>query len=245
MTTDYNRITHEYQRSKQQPWRHFVECFTLFELIGDLKGKAVLDLACGEGYYTRQLKQRGAGRVVGVDLSSGMIDLARRQDADEPLGIDYHVGDARQLPATERFDLVVAGYLLNYAATRDELLAMCRTIADCLKPGCRFISVNNNPAQPRSEFHLARKYGFVKSADEEPRDGTPIVYTFFLDEGPFSITNYQLSLALHEEVFHEAGFCEVHWRPPRLMPEGAAAYPAEFWADFLEHPPIIFLECLR
>jgi hypothetical protein len=58
MTTDYDAITREYQRSKQQPWRHYVECFTLFELIGDLSGKAVLDLACGEGYYTRQLKQR-------------------------------------------------------------------------------------------------------------------------------------------------------------------------------------------
>src|SRR5262249_6468792 len=126
MTTDYNRITHEYRRSKQHPWRHFIECFTLFELLGDLKGQAVLDLACGEGYYTRQLRQRGAARVVGVDLSAGMIDLARRQEADEPLGIAYRVGDARQLQWEERFDLVVAGYLLNYAATREELLAMCR-----------------------------------------------------------------------------------------------------------------------
>jgi ubiquinone/menaquinone biosynthesis C-methylase UbiE len=245
MTTNYNRITHEYQRSKQQSWRHFIECSTLFELIGDLTGHDVLDLACGEGYYTRQLKQRGAARAVGVDLSTGMIDLARRQESNEPLGIVYHVGDAKQIRLGERFDVVVAGYLLNYAATREELLAMCRTIADSLKPGCRFVSVNNNPAQPRSEFPLGRKYGFVKSAPEEPRDGTPITWTFFLDEGLFSITNYQLSIALHEEVFHEAGFREVHWHQPRLMPEGAAAYEPGFWSDFLEHPPIIFMECLK
>jgi ubiquinone/menaquinone biosynthesis C-methylase UbiE len=117
----------------QQPWRHYIECFTLFELIGDFKGKAVLDLACGEGYYTRQLKQRGAARVVGVDLSAGMIGLARSQEASQPLGIEYFVGNAKHLCLAERFDLVVASYLLNYAATREELLAMCRTIADCLK----------------------------------------------------------------------------------------------------------------
>lgn len=245
MTTDYNRIAGEYKRSKQQPWRHSIECFTLFELIGDLTGKAVLDLACGEGYYTRQLKERGAARVVGVDLTTGMIDLARSQEASAPLGVEYLVGDAKQLHLAERFDLVVAGYLLNYAATRDELLAMCRTIADCLKPGCRFVSVNNNPAQPRAEFSLGHKYGFVKSADEEPRDGTPITYTFFLEEGPFTITNYQLSIAAHEEVFSEAGFREVRWHRPRLMAEGAAAHGEAFWADFLEHPPIIFIECLR
>jgi hypothetical protein len=107
------------------------------------------------------------------------------------------------------------------------------------------VSVNNNPAQPRAEFHLGRKYGFVKSTEEEPRDGTPIIWTFFLEEGPFSITNYQLSMALHEEVFHEAGFREVRWHPPRLMPESVAAYGETFWADFLQHPPIIFIECLR
>jgi SAM-dependent methyltransferase len=245
MKTNYNTITHEYQRSKQQPWRQYIECYTLFELIGDLTGRAVLDLACGEGYYTRQLKQRGAARVVGVDLSTGMIELARSQEASQPLGIEYLVGDAKDLRLAEQFDVVVAGYLLNYAATREELLAMCRTIAGCLKPECRFITVNNNPAQPRAEFPLGRKYGFVKCADEEPRDGTPIIWTFFLDQGPFSITNYQLSIATHETVFSEAGFRVVNWHKPRLMPEGAATHGEAYWVEFLEHPPIIFLECVR
>jgi hypothetical protein len=71
---------------------------------------------------------------------------------------------------------------LNYAATREELLAMCRTIADCLKPGCRFVSVNNNPAQPREEFPLGRPYGFVKSADEEPRENRHLVVV--MDQAP-------------------------------------------------------------
>jgi len=245
MTTNYNAIAHEYQCSKQQPWRHYIECFTLFELIGDLAGKEVLDLACGEGYFTRQLKERGAAGVVGVDLSTSMIELASKQESEQLLGIEYRVGDAKNLRFDERFDLVVAGYLLNYAASREELLAMCRTIADCLKPGCRFVSVNNNPAQSRADFSLGRPYGFVKGADEEPRDGTPIVWTFFLDEGPFSITNYQLGISTHEAVFAEAGFRNVDWYAPRLMPDGAAMYGEAYWADFMQHPPITFIECWR
>jgi 2-polyprenyl-3-methyl-5-hydroxy-6-metoxy-1,4-benzoquinol methylase len=39
-----------------------------FELIGNVKGQRVLDLACGEGYNTRMLARRGA-RVTGADLS--------------------------------------------------------------------------------------------------------------------------------------------------------------------------------
>jgi 2-polyprenyl-3-methyl-5-hydroxy-6-metoxy-1,4-benzoquinol methylase len=64
------------------------------EVIGDPRGMAVLDVACGEGFYTRMLRQRGAARVTGVDLSPAMIDLARLQEAQHELGIEYVVGNA-------------------------------------------------------------------------------------------------------------------------------------------------------
>lgn len=125
MTTNYDPIAEQYKRSKQQPWRTFIECFTLMEVIGDPRGMTVLDVACGEGFYTRLLRQRGAARLTGVDLSQGMIDLARCQEAQHELGIEYVVGDARELSSTNEYDLVVAAYLLNYARNRDELQVMC------------------------------------------------------------------------------------------------------------------------
>jgi ubiquinone/menaquinone biosynthesis C-methylase UbiE len=45
-------------------------------LIGDPSSKSVLDIACGEGFYTRMIRQRGAAKIAGVDLSEGMIELA-------------------------------------------------------------------------------------------------------------------------------------------------------------------------
>ena len=63
MTTDYDPIAEQYKRSKQQPWRAFIEAFTMMQLIGDPTGKAVVDIACGEGFYTRLLPQLGARRV--------------------------------------------------------------------------------------------------------------------------------------------------------------------------------------
>ncbi len=79
MSTDYDTIAERYRRAKQQPWRSSVESFTLMGLVGDLTAQAVVDLACGEGFYTRLLRQRGAARVVGVDLSQSMIALARSE----------------------------------------------------------------------------------------------------------------------------------------------------------------------
>ncbi len=49
MTTDYNPIAEQYQRSKQQPWRSFIECFTLMDLIGDPTGRSVLDMFAVRG----------------------------------------------------------------------------------------------------------------------------------------------------------------------------------------------------
>ena len=45
MTTDYDPIAEQYKRSKLQPWRMYIESFTLMSLMGDASGKTVVDLA--------------------------------------------------------------------------------------------------------------------------------------------------------------------------------------------------------
>jgi ubiquinone/menaquinone biosynthesis C-methylase UbiE len=245
VTTNYDPIAEQYQRSKQQPWRTFIECYTLMELIGDLRGLTVLDVACGEGFYTRLLRRRGAARVTGVDLSQGMIDLARNQEAQQHLGIEYLVGDARKLSDVGQFDLTVAAYLLNYATGREDLQAMCDGIAHSLKPGGRFVTVNSNPALAFPTAPSYRKYGFETTVLGEWREGAPIKWTFYLSDGAFEIENYYLNVAIHEEAFRKAGFREIRWHAPRLSPEGLRANDREFWSDFLEHPPVTFIVCVQ
>jgi len=245
MTTDYDAIAEKYQRAKRQPWRTHIEAFTLLGLLGDLRGKAVVDLACGEGYYTRLLRQLGADPVLGIDLSEGMIELARRQEADRPLGIEYRVGDGRCLDLPPVYDLAVAAYLLNYAASREELAAMCCGIAGCLKPSGRFITANTTPGLDFRSTPSYRSYGMEARLVGEPREGAPILWTFWLEDGPIEVENYFLDVAAHEEALRDAGFCEVRWHQPRLSAAGAADFGRDFWATFLEHPPVIFLECRK
>src|SRR5262245_25829887 len=98
MTTNYDPIAEQYQRSKLQLWRTYIECFTLMKLIGDPRGLNVLDVGCGEGFSTHMIRERGAAHVTGIDRSHRMIELARAQEAQHQLGIEYVVGDARELP---------------------------------------------------------------------------------------------------------------------------------------------------
>jgi toxoflavin synthase len=243
MSTNYDLIAEQYRRSKLTPWRTYIEQYTLLELLGDLRGKSVLDLACGEGYYSRIFRQRGASRVLGVDLSRRMVELARASEEQCRLGIEYAVGNATAFESEEIFDIVVAAYLLNYADTAEKLLAMCRTVSRALRPGGRFVTVNNNPSQSPQRFAATKKYGFVKSISEQLRAGTPITYTIFQDGASFTFDNYYLSLEAHEQALATAGLRDVEWIKPRLSPQWEE--DPGFWDDFFEDPSAIFLQCRK
>ena len=78
-----------------------------FKLIGNVKGKKILDLACGEGNNARLLAKKEA-LVVGIDFSERLIDLARQLEIKEKLDITYHVLNAANMEKLPRnnFDLV-------------------------------------------------------------------------------------------------------------------------------------------
>ena len=244
MTTNYDPIAELYRRAKQQPWRAYIEAFTLMAMIGDPTDKAVIDIACGEGFYSRMIRERGAAKVIGVDLSEKMIELAQASEAKQRLGIDYIVGDARSLRFDAGFDLAIAAYLLNYARDRAELDAMCKGVARSLRPGGRFVTVNCNPACDFPSAPPYRKYGFETSVVGEFLEGAPITWTFYLEDGAFEIENYFLRVQTHEEALRAAGFKEVRWRRPLLSREGEAGYGRDYWSALLDFPPVIFIECL-
>jgi len=245
VTTDYDPIAEQYKRAKLQPWRTHVESFTLMNLLGDLSGKSVVDVACGDGYYTRRLRAHGAATVLGIDLSERMIELARAQERAHRLRIEYEVGDGRDLRLPTQPDIIAAAYLLNYARDRAELGAMCGSIAHWLRPGGRFVTVNQNPALDFRGAPSYRPYGFETTTVGEWREGTPITWTFHLEDGPFSIENYHLEVATHEDALRSAGFRQIRWHAPRLSPEGETAFGREFWKTLLDHSPITFLECTK
>lgn len=245
MTTNYDPIAEQYKQTKKQPWRSLVESFTLMQLVGDPTGLSVIDLACGEGFYTRLLRQRGAAKVTGVDISEGMIELARRQEGSRPMGIHYEVGDVRSLRPTEQVDLAVAAYLLNYAENRNELQAMCDGISRCLRDGGRFVAVNANPALHFPTAPSYRKYDFETKVQGEWKEGAPVKWTFYTTDAAVEVVNYHLDVEIHESALGRAGFKTIRWQEPLLRPEGLTPEDKAHWSSFLAHSPIAFLDCRK
>lgn len=61
-------------------WRRYFSPLhrTLVEEAGEVKGLRVLDLGCGTGGLLRRFARAGAGRLVGIDPSEGMLEVASR-----------------------------------------------------------------------------------------------------------------------------------------------------------------------
>lgn len=102
------------------------EAAALRPLIGDVAGRAVLDIGCGDGTLAAELARAGA-RVTGLDPDAAMLRVAAARD------IALVQGRIEALPfATARFDLVTAVTVLCFV--HDEATAW-REMARVLRPG--------------------------------------------------------------------------------------------------------------
>ncbi len=238
----YDDIVELYLESKKLPFRVYIEQFSLFRMCGSLQDKAVLDLACGGGLYTREAIKKGAHQSVGVDISEKSIELAKANSQEIP-NIQYVTHDARDLPKIGEFDFVLGAYLLNHAKSRDELKRYVQSIYNNLGPGGQFIGINDNPGNAPEYYKKYKKYGFLKEGPKQRKEGDSITYTFFNESGTsFSLDNYYLSLETYEEVFLEVGFSSFQWTTLKISEKSKEKYSLDYWRTFLNHPPIIGIE---
>jgi ubiquinone/menaquinone biosynthesis C-methylase UbiE len=245
MHVDYDDISLAYKivHGELKVKKHAEE-FTYLNLLGDVQGKTVLDLACGEGRFSRTIKRRGARQVVGVDISASMIELARQAENQQPLGTTYIHGDVAALGTIGSFDLVSAAFLFNYAASKEALLALCRTAYNNLKPGGKLVaSVNATPLFPPLNNQATRKYGYLVQSRSPLREGDAVHYSFFTGSHSIRLLNYHWSTVTYEWALREAGFGACSWQAPSISPQGLEQHGREFWRDFLLEPNFICLEC--
>lgn len=92
-------------------------------LPADLTGKSVLDIGCNAGFYSQEMKRRGAARVVGIDSDEDYLAQARFAAQVNGLSIEFHRLDVYDVGALgEKFDLVIFMGVLYHL--RHPLLAL-------------------------------------------------------------------------------------------------------------------------
>jgi tRNA (mo5U34)-methyltransferase len=89
----------------------------------DMQGKTVLDIGCNAGFYSLEMKRRGAARVVGIDTEELYLAQARFVAEIEAADIEFHKMSVYEVGALgERFDFVIFMGVLYHL--RHPLLAL-------------------------------------------------------------------------------------------------------------------------
>jgi ubiquinone/menaquinone biosynthesis C-methylase UbiE len=102
----------------------------LLAMLGDVRGRSILDLGCGEGGYARELARRGA-RVVAVDGSERLIDVARSRAHEAGIGdVTFVHANANALGAvaSSSIDIVVAAMSLMDVEDYEGAIAETRRV---------------------------------------------------------------------------------------------------------------------
>ena len=239
-------VVAQYDRSFIEiPLRRHVELPSVYQILGDVTGLSILDLACGTGYYAREMRRRGAARVVGVDVSEAMIRATRAQEQNERLGVEYLRGDAGALECLGEFDIVTGIHLLHYGRSVRHLNGMCESISRNLRPGGRFIGYQLNYHVSR-EPHYYDKYCFNVQIAEEPQDGQPFVFSVTMgDYTSPDITACYWSKESLESALHNAALTDIHWSVPMPTSDGIQKHGADFWADVIRSPFEVIVTCRK
>jgi len=103
----------------------------LIELAGLGTGERVLDVACGTGIVARRAAQRvgSGGRVVGLDINEGMLEVARKVSSGTHPAIEWQQGDANDMPLLDgAFDAVFCQQALQFFPDRSAALREMRRV---------------------------------------------------------------------------------------------------------------------
>ena len=119
----------------------------VLDMCEPLQGLDVLDLGCGEGYVSREMKKRGARSILGIDISEKMIQGARHHQSCVPMNdLEFRHDDVRNFDQTNNstYHLVLAMFLFNYLSVADTKVVMDKSFR-LLKSGGHFVFAVPHP----------------------------------------------------------------------------------------------------
>ena len=213
--TSWGGVAHWYDSHLKQPtgtYHRDVLLPNLTRLLAVQPGTRLLDLACGNGYFSREFFKQGAS-VIGVDIAPELIDLAKKQSPKE---IEYHAAPADKLPfiKDESIDVILISLAIQNIANVKEVMAEANRV---LVKGGRMIIVMNHPAfrVPQASF-----WGF------DDRNGKSIQYRRidqYLTESKKAIQMHpgddpsETTLSFHRPLqFYFKAFNKSHFAVTRL-----------------------------
>ena len=180
-------------------WRSFEHA-----IPADLSGKTVLDIGCNAGFYSLEMKRRGAARVVGIDSDEQYLAQARFAAEINGADIEFCQLDIYDIAKLqERFDLVLFMGVLYHL--RHPLLALDLLYEHVVKDTLVFQSLMRGS---REVAQIEKDYPFTETEIFD-KPGYPLMY-FVEHRYSHDPTNWWIpNHACAEAMLRSAGFAIV------------------------------------
>jgi malonyl-CoA O-methyltransferase len=135
------------------------------QFLPPLKGLSVLDAGCGTGHFCKLAEMRGASRIVGLDFSEAMINLAK---VECPTAEFYCDSISTMAFAPGSFDVIICALVLGHVENIEPVLV---ALANCLKKNGELII---------TDFHPILTAKKSKRTFKEPTSGKTMEIEHFL-----------------------------------------------------------------
>jgi ubiquinone/menaquinone biosynthesis C-methylase UbiE len=166
---------------------------------------AALDVCCGTGAAIRILRPLCRERIVGIDFSQGMLNVAREHYPRLPgqPSIEFMQGDVLDMQFRDEFDLAVTVGSLGHILPKDEPRFIER-IRAALKPCGRFAFVTGcMPPWNSRQYLLSRAFNMAMHVRNAFRRPPFVMYylTFLLPDVGRLLERHGFEVVVHEDAF--------------------------------------------
>jgi len=168
---DWYRSGFPAETTTQMPWadRTAAEVDRALGMLKPEGSERVLDLACGIGRHSLELRRRGF-EVVGLDISAELLEIAAREAEAQSLDVSFVQADLRELDFEDEFDLVLSlnDGAVGYFETDEENYRTFEVVSNALRSGGGHLM--QLPNVLHAEKHLPQKTWIAGEATVELSD---------------------------------------------------------------------------
>lgn len=251
MTTEFteenwNRMAEAYEAftTGEDSYSGCIEWPCVRQMLPEIKDKRALDLGCGTGHFTFLLEEYNPRKLVGVDLSPAMLNIAKKKAAEKRSAAQFVCMDACAYRPEEAFDLIFSSTLTHYIQDLDGFF---QHIGDMLAPGGTCVLSVMHPVY--SAQYPARHDDGSLPGDEEwvvryldPSERAYVQpWIEFNDDIPdFLSQSYHHTFSAYLNAGIRGGLTLSETREPLPPPEWERQYPGRYQA-FVETPSFLIM----
>ena len=223
----YDAVAKVYaDRNEDKPWYGYYERPATLSLLPPLQGLAVLDAACGPGWYSEHLVKSGA-QVTACDLNTEFVEMVRsrlgpharvhQQDLTKPLAF----------AADSAFDLVLCTLAIHYLRDWGPTLGEFHRV---LKDGGLFVFSTHHPHE---DWHLSGDPDYF---------GQQVVDDYFAGIGPMRYFRRPFTAIF--DALHQAGFVVERLLEPRPL-EGFRDADPQTYEKLMKRPGFLMIRARK